>query len=233
MKNKAEKEAKLIVIRHLKSTGALVDDAVLLNEFTANFSGFRADLVCLDPNGLHAIEIKSSSDSFYRAQFQVDVYAHYFSMTTFAVAEKHLENAKSKLPNWTGIWLISESGVKVIRTARPRTIRKCRLIDMLLVYDLSNLLNFNGISTAGLVRKQLVEAAMKLSHGELYIHVLNCIRNRYDKQSRFFFQNFGDRSEPKIINLLSPSYSKKLRITAAKNSRSEIWDQWTRLSATA
>lgn len=233
MKNKAEKLAKVLVIRHLKNTGGLSNDAVLLNEFTANFSGFRADLVCLDSEGLHVIEIKSSLDSFSRAQVQVEGYANYFSTTTFAVAEKHLENAKSCLPNWAGIWLISDNGVKVIRAANGRTIRKIRLIDMLLVQDLSELLDSKGISISGLNRKQLIEAAVKLSRGELYVYALKCIRNRYEKQSRVFFQSFEDSSEPKIINLLSRSYSKKLRITAAKKSRSEIWDQWTKLSATA
>jgi hypothetical protein len=233
MKNRAEKTAKLIVIRHLKCTGVLIGDAVLLNEFTANFSGFRADLVCLDVGGLHAIEIKSSADSFSRAKMQVDGYAHYFSTITFAVAEKHLENATKSLPIWAGIWLIGENSVKMVRAASKRTIRKSRLVDMLLVQDLSSLLNINGIQTTGLIRNQLVEAAMKLRHRQLYVHALSCIKNRYEKQSRLFFENFSNRSEPKTINLLSPSYPKKLRIAAARNSRSEIWAQWIKLSAFA
>ena len=71
MNNRAEKEAKIAVVSHLKRTGVLAIETVLLSEFTANFSGVRADLAYLDASGLHAIEIKSFADTLYRVPDQL------------------------------------------------------------------------------------------------------------------------------------------------------------------
>jgi hypothetical protein len=230
MKNRAEKEAKMAVIRHLKRARLLRKDSVLLSEFTANFSGIRADLVCVDSTGLHAVEIKSFADKLSRVQDQLRGYAAYFSKTTFAVADKHIDNTLRVLPKWVGVWAISEDRVKVIRAPRKRAIRKNRLVEMLLVRDLSELVSKHRLTVSSNSRSELSEAVLQLKHLELYTYAIACIKSRYEKQSRDFFQNFNENLDPNKICDLSRFSQKRLRLAEARNSRSKIWLQWEELS---
>jgi hypothetical protein len=230
MNNRAEKEAKVAVIKHLRDTQVLEPDTVLLNEFTANFSGIRADLVCANLRELHAYEIKSSSDTWNRVRGQIRGYSCYFTKTTFSVATKHLSAAISTLPKWVGIWVVYVDRVEEIRPATARRISKQHLIDMMLVQDLIKLLDLCGIAINCRNRVQLAKAAMKLNRCKLQVFAFECIGARYKNDSVNFLRTFEQDPDPKNISLLSRSNSKRLRVAAAKDARAQIWQQWEILS---
>jgi hypothetical protein len=233
MNNRPEKEAKIAVIAHLKRIAVLANETVLLSEFTANFSGVRADLAYLDTSGLHAIEIKSFADTFYRVPDQLIGYSHYFSSTVFAVAERHIENARAILPKWVGIWAIGTGSVTVVRSPRLRTIKKSKLVDMLLVRDLIKLTSGRTVSVGCRAREQLSKEAMKLSRRVLFDYTTASIHERYKKQSQEFLKCFKENCDPDSVLLLSRTHPKRTRVEAIKSARSHIWKQWERLSDSA
>ena|SRR5215472_8745957 len=98
--------------------GFLVEELGLCN------GTVRADLVVV--NGvLKGYEIKSDQDTLVRLKAQADIYNQVFDTVTLVVAERHLDNALSVVPDWWGIEVASLNKVSTkveLNSYRPEQI---------------------------------------------------------------------------------------------------------------
>ena len=77
-------------------------DTLVLDELGLRHGTCRVDIAVV--NGyLHGYEIKSDADTLERLPGQVSVYSAVLDRATLVVGEKHVQKAKTFLPQWWGI----------------------------------------------------------------------------------------------------------------------------------
>jgi hypothetical protein len=80
-----------------------------------------ADLAVIEKQ-LEGFEIKSDTDSLRRFERQRDVYSRVMTRASIVVTDKHLDEARSRLPQWWGILIALPNG----RTVEIASVRKAR-----------------------------------------------------------------------------------------------------------
>lgn len=92
--------------------------AKMLEEFKMPRPSARID-VALVNGEMAGFEIKSDRDTLYRLSSQVPAFSKLFDRVTLVTTNRHVALAKSKIPNWWGLVVFSESqGFKVLRAPR-------------------------------------------------------------------------------------------------------------------
>jgi hypothetical protein len=86
----------------------LCDDTIILNELGLKNGESRADIAVLNGKMI-GYEIKTEKDTLTRLTSQVSSYSQIFDKAFIIVAEKHLQKAKTIIPDWWGIYLIEFS----------------------------------------------------------------------------------------------------------------------------
>jgi hypothetical protein len=96
-----------------------VEQTKVFQEFGLLNGSVRADVVVV--NGLlHAFEIKSEVDNLLRLPKQTEAYSAIFDRVTLITTARHLEKAKSVVPDWWGVSIaFEEQGAVVIQVERP------------------------------------------------------------------------------------------------------------------
>lgn len=90
-----------VLKEHHGDTNTLVLDELGLRHGLA-----RVDVAVV--NGyLHGFEIKSDSDTLERLPSQVTIYNAVLDRATLVVGERHVEKARTKIPDWWGIKVVS------------------------------------------------------------------------------------------------------------------------------
>ena len=121
---KPEKFYKAQIIEHVLNKGVLGSGDVLINELTVDGMRNRTDLVLVN-GSMHAIEIKTNSDSLNRLGEQIIAFKRHFDKLTVACGQRHLEKLQFDLPEDIGLWLVDEKSkkVKIIRRGRKNEVR--------------------------------------------------------------------------------------------------------------
>lgn len=94
----------------------------------------RVDLVVVGVR-MHGFEIKTERDTLRRLPRQAIAYARVMDRCTLVLAEKHLEQAQSLLPNWWGISTIAcneHIRFRVVRPARRNPVVDAEVLVRLL-----------------------------------------------------------------------------------------------------
>jgi hypothetical protein len=86
-----------VLKKHHGDTNTLVLDELGLRHGTC-----RVDIAVVS-GYLHGYEIKSDADTLERLPGQVSIYGDVLDRATLVVGERHVEKAKSKIPDWWGI----------------------------------------------------------------------------------------------------------------------------------
>ena len=81
-------------------------NTLVLDELGLRHGAARVDVAVV--NGyLHGFEIKSDSDTLDRLPSQVTIYNAVLDRATLVVGEKHVEKARTKIPDWWGIKVVT------------------------------------------------------------------------------------------------------------------------------
>ena len=108
-------DANQIKIKLIDFLLTKVDSNLIASE-VAFYQGYRkADLIQLASNKITAFEIKSDKDNLHKLPEQLNDYQNTFSFCYLVTTEKHLKNARSLVPQKTGIILIKNGQVEVLR----------------------------------------------------------------------------------------------------------------------
>lgn len=95
-------------------------NTLVLDELGLRHGTCRVDVVVV--NGyLHGYEIKSDADTLDRLPSQVSVYGAVLDRATLVVGERHLKKAKTQIPDWWGIKVVTAGprGGIAFETAQP------------------------------------------------------------------------------------------------------------------
>jgi hypothetical protein len=183
MGSSVERDAKVAVLRYLMQQRVFAQGAVLLNEYSANSSGIRADFALLQSDHLHGIEIKSEADSLSRVPAQLVGYRQNFSSVTFALAEKHLPNARRVLPAYVGILVIRGDTVTSLRKPKLFRRKKLDVVRSLPRKELERFLRLNDVRVVGWNRSQLEAKTEKFSTQTIYQLLADYLRRTYGQYS--------------------------------------------------
>jgi len=188
--NAHEMEIKLACARWLENKYAEMSEGVLINEFSANRSRVRADLVCVTKNEIVAIEIKSKSDNTIRLSRQIRHLRKLYNKVEIIVAANHCEKARTMcLQENVGLHVFEDGEIITILKGRPRNISRNILENS--VFPQSVKLRADFCATESYYRKYLI--------------------NRYGK-SREFSTNGVDKKEynSNYIRNLNLHYTEKI-----------------------
>lgn len=225
----AEHKAKVAVLRFLIEQGSLAHGAVILNEYSANSSGIRADFALLQSDNLHGIEIKSEADSLYRLERQLEGYRRCFSSVTIALAENHLPKARPILPAAVGILVIQGNRVTSIRKPKLFRRKKLDVVRALPKKELERFLRLNGVHVAGWNRSQLENATERLSTQAIYQLSADYLRRTYGQ----YTDDLRDCQNAEVsyanIEKLSRFKAKRDRNAMLLKKRQEIFTNWHNL----
>ncbi|NTF87461.1 sce7726 family protein [Agrobacterium rhizogenes] len=89
----SEFELKISTINYIVRRYRLLDDTILIHEFSNGKCGARADIALRSNNLLYAFEVKSARDSLRRIGKQIEIYKKYFDHVVIIVDETHVNNA--------------------------------------------------------------------------------------------------------------------------------------------
>lgn len=95
-------------------------NTLVLDEFGLRHGTCRVDIVVVN-SFLHGYEIKSDADTLHRLPNQVAVYSIVFDRMTLVVGRTHIEKAKTAIPGWWGIKVVTAGprGSVNFETCRP------------------------------------------------------------------------------------------------------------------
>jgi hypothetical protein len=121
--NYHEMQIKLVCAQWLERNYGADVAGFLINEFSANKSSVRADLVYVSQNEIVAVEIKSSKDKITRLENQVKFLKKLYNRVDVITTTKHLMNARAICARENvGLHLISEKNIETVLKGRSRRI---------------------------------------------------------------------------------------------------------------
>src|SRR5258708_36353109 len=95
-----DRDIRTHLLAHLRTLHPT--DTAIIEELGLCHGDARAGIAVV--NGvLHGFEIKSERDSLERLAHQVDAYGRAFGYATLVTCEKHLAEARARVPRWWGI----------------------------------------------------------------------------------------------------------------------------------
>lgn len=148
-----------MLIDHLLKTSP---SSQFATEFPFAFSKRRADLVVVEEDFTHAIEIKSDLDNTYSLLEQLDDYQKSFNKVSILISEKHT-GILSNIPNNIGVLIHTCGKIKQRRKAKVR-----KHLDKLIALDLLQTQHLISLSTIKSTRIDMIkELAQKLTFSEV------------------------------------------------------------------
>lgn len=127
-----EKEIKAVVLNYLINKGQIDLSSIVFNEMSLARNVRRLDLGFVQRGEMVAIEVKSEKDSLFRFSGQVEEYLKYFDRVVAVVAPKFVDSVVAETENDVAVWMVSSSGLKVIRKGRiNRKVTKECLVDLM------------------------------------------------------------------------------------------------------
>lgn len=136
-------------------------NTLVLDELGLRHGTCRVDIAVV--NGyLHGFEIKSDADTLDRLPSQVATYNAVLDRATLVVGEKHVEKAKTKIPDWWGIKVAiagPRGGITFDSVRQPKlntTIDAVALAELLWRPEVIDILSTRGLSTSMLRKPRAV-----------------------------------------------------------------------------
>jgi len=99
-----------LYLSHFKLDGS----SVVVDELKVCGGKNIADIAVVN-GALHAFEIKGAYDTLARLPLQAESYNKVFDYVTIVVNECHLEKVLKIVPDWWGVWVLSEHDGVVVR----------------------------------------------------------------------------------------------------------------------
>ena len=126
---------KVLYRKFLMTKEFLLDSSTLVNnEFDVCRGISRVDIAVINGK-MHGYEIKSEQDTLERLPMQMDSYNKVFDKMTIVTGEKHLDKVTDIIPEWWGIYYITENKNKLV-LKKKRSAKINRNIDILEVAQL-------------------------------------------------------------------------------------------------
>ena len=126
---------KVLYRKFLMTKEFLLDSSTLvINEFDVCRGISRVDIAVINGK-MHGYEIKSEQDTLERLPMQMDSYNKVFDKMTIVTGEKHLDKVTDIIPEWWGIYYITENKNKLV-LKKKRSAKINRNIDILEVAQL-------------------------------------------------------------------------------------------------
>lgn len=176
---------------------------VLIDELPILDGNARVDLVSV--NGLlTAYELKSAADRLVRLPHQINAIDHVFDRCRLAVAEQHVEAAKSIVPDWWGIDVVRTAELRSSRVIRIRgahpnpSLDPAAIAALLWRPELMRLLHRNGYRAASReTHARLVAWVVhEIPLGELRREVRTALKRRYRSRTRSRQRRGGGLARP-------------------------------------
>jgi len=174
-----------ILFSKLKSLEEFGNDpsTMIINELDVCQGAAIMDVAVINGK-FHGFEIKSERDNLERLNHQKSIYNLVFDTVTLVVSEKHTSPALNKIPEWWGIYEISNTTkeAKILRKPHQNnSIKSFHICQMLWKAEAIELLNNYGI-TKGLkskTRRELCSIiADNLNINIIKEYVLTTLKNR-------------------------------------------------------
>ena len=128
LKNPHEMVIKIAVIRWLMNQHGAQHLRLMVNEFTANNSNSRADLMAVIDNDIVAIEIKSNNDQINRLEGQLSRLRGNYNRVDVVVAKKHVSSARVICRDFNvGLHTVDDFGLVTFAKGRRRKIDPAKL----------------------------------------------------------------------------------------------------------
>jgi len=177
--------------------------AILASEFPFNFQKRRADLLIINDNSTHAIEIKSDVDNTYTLHNQIDDYYKVFNKVSILISEKHLKNINMLNKN-VGVYILKNEQILCKRQAKERRkLNKRLVLDLLSTPELKKLSAFktnNRIELIDDIEKKIsFKQLNEISYASLYKKI-NAIFSLF-KNEKIGFTTIHDLS---ILEIRQP-----------------------------
>ncbi|MBI3145482.1 MAG: sce7726 family protein [Pseudogulbenkiania sp.] len=100
-------EIRTALKMHLAEMHSGEPDTLIVDELGLCQGLTRADVAVVNGQ-LSAFEIKSDADTLVRLTTQIDQYSRVCDRVTIVLGPKHVAAAKAIVPDWWGIWTVSE-----------------------------------------------------------------------------------------------------------------------------
>jgi hypothetical protein len=95
--------------------------AIFVSEFPFNFQKRRADILTIDDDLTHAIEIKSDIDNIYKLNSQIEDYLKSFNKVSIFISTKHIKVINTLHKN-IGIFILKND--EIVCKRKPKTRKK-------------------------------------------------------------------------------------------------------------
>ncbi|WP_138761847.1 sce7726 family protein [Pseudomonas lactis] len=206
-----EKEIKAVVLNYLINKGQIDLSSIVFNEMSLARNVRRLDLGFVQRGEMVAIEVKSEKDSLFRFSGQVEEYLKYFDRVVAVVAPKFVDSVVAETENDVAVWMVSSSGLKVIRKGRiNRKVTKECLVDLMTKREVSLLAKRIGVKLEGVAMYELkievVSRLNKISKADVKRILLDGISKRFTLPSNRFLTAVVGRGKVEVddVSLLSP-----------------------------
>lgn len=112
-------DVRVAVLERLQSLHVGDASTRIVQEMNLWSGAVRIDIAVINGE-LSGYELKSARDTLTRLPLQADIYSRIFDYVTLVAADRHLENAAAKVPNWWGIMQADEFNGRVsLSCVRP------------------------------------------------------------------------------------------------------------------
>jgi len=168
-----------------------------------------ADLV-LFRNHVHAFEIKGDFDNLTKLKSQLFDYHKVFEKVTLITTTKHIKRASISVPPKTGIILLNDTQIKVIRRPKlTQKLSKSSLLMFLNKMDIAKLLKCkaNAISTDE-IRRLAERMPLKIIKKAAY----QKMRGRYSDLFKLFLRDKGTKIHLDDLRSLTGQINQKMLI---------------------
>lgn len=119
------------------------EKSIFVSEFPFNFQKRRADILTIDDDLTHAIEIKSDIDNIYKLNSQIDDYLKSFNKVSIFISTKHIKVINTLHKN-IGIFILKNDEIICKRKPKIRkNLNKRILLDFLSTSEIKALSNQN------------------------------------------------------------------------------------------
>lgn len=206
-----EKEIKAMILSSLLSKGRIDLFSLVFSEMSLARNVRRVDLGFVQKGELVAIEVKSEKDSLFRLSGQVEEYLKYFDRVVVVVAPKFVEAVVAATDDIVAIWVVSSSGLKVVRKGRlNRNVSKENLVGLMTKREVSLLARRLGIKSENAamydLRLEVLNRLGKLAKADVKRTLLDGMYKRFTLPSNRFLSAVveGGNVEAADIALLSP-----------------------------
>lgn len=159
-----------------------------------------ADLVFISQGLSYAIEIKSEYDSTYRLEGQLEEYQTLFDYIIVFSAPNHIRNISSVIPNFMGLYSISNTGIEIIqREKRNRQVLKSEMLISIPSSTVKSDFSIKGRLSSDEIRAQVLRKSKK----EIHTYFINYFKGRLESKANIILNNttleHEDNSEDYLI----------------------------------